>query len=248
LNVALFGKKWLSLFFVLFGLSPFSIKAYASIVIDGTRVIYPVNKAEVSVRMTNEGGEPKLVQVWVDDGDSKARPETIHVPFAVMTPIFRLDPKKGQVARIQYTRNKTLPMDRESVFWLNVLEVPPKPSDVGQDESYLQFRFRTRIKLFLRPANLEGAASDAPDKLSFKYRHGFVEIKNPTPYYVSISSLWVGETGAGGNAISQMIAPRATQLVTLKEAAAALQAPLIKYQAIDDFGAAPVREKRALSF
>src|SRR6218665_4119860 len=100
--------------------------ASASVVIDGTRVVYPEGKSEVTVRMTNEGKDPKLVQIWIDDGDRQVSPEKISVPFVVLTPIFRMDPNKGQSARIQYTGSKQLPADKESVFWLNVLEIPAK--------------------------------------------------------------------------------------------------------------------------
>ena len=230
-------------------LATFSItQARASVVIDGTRVIYPEKKTEVSVRMTNESTEPKLVQLWIDEGDQQTSPDKIDVPFAVLTPIFRIEPNKGQVARIQYTRSKPLPTDRESVFWFNVLEIPAKPKVTENEQNYLQFRYRTRIKLFLRPDNLEGTAQEAPDKLTFKYKPGYVQLDNPTPFHISISNLEVGENGEGGTAQAEMIAPRSTRLVELTGAKQALHNPVIKFQAINDYGGAPTREKNATAF
>jgi chaperone protein EcpD len=39
--------------------------------------------------------------------------------------VFRLNAEKGQSLRIRFTGGK-VPQDRESVWWLNVLEVQPK--------------------------------------------------------------------------------------------------------------------------
>ncbi len=222
--------------------------AHASIVINGTRVIYPAEKTEVSVRMTNEGEEPKLVQVWIDDGAKQSRPEDIDVPFMIPTPIFRVDPKSGQVVRVRYTRAKALPTDRESVFWLNVLEIPAKPRVKAQEENYLQFRYRTRIKLFFRPKNLIGTAVQAPDLLVVKYKPGYVQLENPTAFNLSLTGLEVGEKSEGGRVESLMIPPFSTMLLELKGETKPLRNPKVKYNAINDYGGAPVREKNAIHF
>lgn len=226
----------------------FGTYAAASVVIDGTRVIYPEGKPEVTVRMTNEGEDPKLVQVWIDDGNKQESPDKISVPFVVLTPIFRMDPSKGQAARIQYTGSKPLPTDRESVFWLNVLEIPAKPSAEMEKENYLQFRFRTRIKLFFRPKGIEGLASNAPDKIKIKYKPGYVELENPTAFHVSISSLEVGDGSVGGKLESEMIQPFSKKLIALSNAAKTLDLPKIKFRAINDFGGAQEIEKQAVNF
>ncbi|MGY4534062.1 P pilus assembly chaperone PapD [Pseudomonas sp. TE3786] len=198
--------------------------------------------------MTNEGEDPKLVQIWIDDGDRQASPDKIKVPFVVLTPIFRMDAKKGQVTRIQYTHNKDLPTDRESVFWLNVLEIPAKPSLKEKEENYLQFRYRTRIKLFFRPKGIVGTAVEAPDKLVFKYKPGYIQVENPTAFYLSISSLDVGKDAQGGKLESQMLEPFSKKMFELKGQTKAVLEPVIKFSAINDFGGAPVREKSAVAF
>lgn len=241
-------QRYAALFVGLFSFMFFFGRAEASIVIDGTRVIYPEEKSEVTVRMTNEGDDAKLVQVWIDGGDKQASPDQIKVPFVVATPIFRIEPKKGQAARIQYTRSESLPSDRESVFWLNVLEIPAKPSAETQEGNYIQFRYRTRIKLFLRPKGIDGVAADAPEKLLIRYKPGFVELENPTPFYINMTELQVGANSEGGKAESQMIEPFSKKLVELKGQLKPLQSPLVKYTTINDFGGAPVREKNATAF
>jgi chaperone protein EcpD len=174
-------QSCLVLFSMLFLLISNSQTASASIVVDTTRVIYPLNNKEVAVRLTNKGEAPKLVQAWIDDGDEKSSPEKIDVPFLVLTPIFRMEPSKGQVLRIRYTNSKAMPSDRESIFWLNVLEIPPKPGVGVAEENYLQFSFRTRIKLFLRPSNLKGTAAKAADQITWKYQPGSLQLTNLHP-------------------------------------------------------------------
>lgn len=97
-----------------------------SVVIMGTRVVYPATQKSISIRLNNDNESPALVQSWLDDGDAVAPPESVHVPFIITPPIFRMDSKSGQTVRIVYT-GESLPKDRESLFYLNVLDIPAKP-------------------------------------------------------------------------------------------------------------------------
>ena len=98
--------------------------AYAGMTISGTRVIFPGNEREKTVRTTNKGTTPLLVQVWVDDGGKNDDINNIKVPFTVTPPVYRIEPGKGQSIRLIYN-GMSLPQDRESVFWFNLLEIPP---------------------------------------------------------------------------------------------------------------------------
>ena len=118
----------------------------ASVVITGTRVIYPEKQKEVTVRVNNTGTGPVVLQSWIDNGDVNARPEMLKVPFVLTPPINRVEPNKSQTLRISYT-GSALPKDKESVFWLNVLEIPAK-ADTSSSQNYLQMAYRSRIKLF----------------------------------------------------------------------------------------------------
>lgn len=219
------------------------VTAQASVVIHQTRVIYPADESEVSVRLTNEGERPKLVQAWIDDGRALAEPEMLDVPFQILTPLFRLDAKKGQVLRIVKLENK-LPADRESIFWLSVLEAPPKPKkkEAGEEQNYIQFSFRTRIKLFYRPEDLKGGgANKAPNELKWSLVAGRISVSNPTPYYISIASVAVAkENGDDGvEASLDMLPPYSSGEVKFAgDAKIDLQSnQTVKYSAIDDYGA-----------
>jgi chaperone protein EcpD len=168
--------------------------ANASIQINGTRVVYPSDQREVSISMQNNGDAPILLQSWVDEGNPKDNPETSKAPFILTPPMARVDPRKGQTLRIMFT-GANLPQDRETLYWLNVLEIPTKPKakKEGDSNNYLQFAIRSRMKIFYRPKGLPGNAFDAIEKVTWHVEpqgNAFVvECNNPTPYYLSFGSV-----------------------------------------------------------
>lgn len=115
--------------FFLFITGLFSLYSHASVVIMGTRVIYPEGQRSINVRLSNDELSPSLVQSWMDTGDVSASPDSVNVPFIITPPVFRIEPHTGQTLRIIYTGEK-LPHDRESLFWLNVLDIPAKPQKI----------------------------------------------------------------------------------------------------------------------
>jgi chaperone protein EcpD len=220
--------------------------ANASVVIDGTRVVYPVKNAEVTVRLNNKGTMPKLVQAWIDDGDEKSSPEKIDVPFVILTPIFRMEPNKSQVLRIRYTQSKPVPLDRESVYWLNVLEIPAKPSGDQKIDNYLQFAFRTRIKVFLRPDGLPGTAAAAPESLIWKHKADGLLVTNPSAYNVSLKRVLVGANGEGGVVENVMLAPMSTIPIKLGDTKIKTNSPEIIFYPVNDFGGTPEQKSHSV--
>jgi chaperone protein EcpD len=165
--------------------------ACASLVLTGTRLIYPAAARQVRIGVLNVGTQPALMQAWIDAGDAEARPQDIRVPFVLTPPMARIDPGQSQTLGVVFV-GPALPADRESVFWLNVLDIPPKPrSEPGRN--YIQFAVRTRIKLVYRPADLHGNPEQAMRALRWREtcRAGrcSVEADNPTPYTIAIVEL-----------------------------------------------------------
>lgn len=187
----------------------FSTHSLASVVISNTRVIYPSDSKEVSVAINNVGTSPVLLQSWLDNGDVNAKPEMIKVPFILTPPINRVEPSKSQTLRIRYT-DGVLPMDKESVFWLNVLELPAKKQAKNGD-SVMQMTFRSRIKLFYRPAGLKGNANDTAKAVIWQAQGNGIQATNPTPYYVSFVTIKVN----GKQIAGEMVAPRSSLLFNL---------------------------------
>ncbi|CAE6746009.1 fimbria/pilus periplasmic chaperone [Paraburkholderia haematera] len=217
--------------------------AHASVTIGGTRVVYPLEQREVTVKLDNDSVNPSLVQVWMDDGNPDAKPGDIKVPFVITPPIFRMDPKKAQTLRVMYS-GEALPQDRESVYWLNVLDIPPKAS-AAPDSNVLQLAYRTRIKVFVRPAKLQGKPEDAPAQLSWKIvaspsgKGQSVSVSNPTPYYVSFSEVDVESSGhTFKNERGGMVAPHATEVLPVAQMNAVTTGAKVHYTAINDYGGA----------
>lgn len=205
----------------------FSTSTLASVVISGTRVIYPADAKEVSVKISNVGPSPVLLQSWIDNGDTNAKPSAIKAPFVLTPPINRVEAGKGQTLRISKTGG-ALPTDKESVFWLNVLEVPAKTKAKNDDNS-LQMAFRSRIKLFHRPVGLEGNANDAANAVTWHAQGSRLFATNPTPYHVSLVSLTVnGKTIEG-----EMIAPHDTMSFALPASTGAT----LSGDFVNDYGA-----------
>lgn len=209
----------------------------ASVVIAGTRVVYNSKEREVTIKLTNDGALPALVQVWLDKGDAKASPAEIVVPFTIAPPVARIEPGKGQTLRIFYT-NEPLPQDKESVFWLNVLEIPPEG---GAQFNKLQLAFRSRIKFFYRPSGLKGTAQEAPTEIEWKMlRDGKkVELRNPTPYFVSLASFEI-EGGAKASTFDEggMVGPGEAKEFSLSSQVSPATGLKVRYHAINDFGGA----------
>ncbi|UMZ14258.1 fimbria/pilus periplasmic chaperone [Pseudomonas sp. MPFS] len=219
-----------------------TMPAEASVVIGGTRVIYDERESEITLKMSNEGRAPALVKSWIDDGQVYNTPSAIQVPFTVLPPITRIDPAKSQTLRIVYT-GESLPKDRETVFWLNVLEVPPEPSAKDADANRLQFAFRSRIKLFYRPENLSGSSADALAQLTWRLMQidgrPAIETHNPTPFYVSLTEISVlSGTRSATFDDGGMVKPGETRAFPLKGDTLPAAGARVRYTFLNDYGGA----------
>jgi chaperone protein EcpD len=186
--------------------------AHAGVVLANTRVVFPGDARDVTVRLSNRNAYPVLVEAWVEHGVSDVVDTPL--PFATTPPLFRIDPGKGQALRVHRLPG-ALATDRETLFWLNVLDVPPD-LPATQDASAMKIALRTRVKLFHRPAGLPGSAAKAPGALRWRLIDaGFdsrVEIENPTPYHVTIARIAID---GGLDLHGDMVAPFGTLVLRL---------------------------------
>ncbi|MEN7528281.1 molecular chaperone [Cupriavidus sp. DL-D2] len=223
------------------GISP----AFASVVLNGTRVIYQEPQREVSLRATNDGTTPSLVQAWIDAGNPDAPPDDAAVPFLLTPPLFRVNPGDGQTMRI-ILAGDPLPTGRETLYWVNVLEVPSVVASDDAPRNSLNFAFRTRIKLFYRPASLDAnGAAAAAQSVTWSFRRkddGYaLEGSNPTPYHITFGSV---KATAGGESFANsgggMIAPGGTlELDIGKPATVPAATPeRVEFSFINDYGGA----------
>ncbi|WP_186018724.1 fimbrial biogenesis chaperone [Burkholderia gladioli] len=218
----------------------FCTGAQASVTLSGTRVVFDAAEREVTIQLSNEGKQPALVQAWLDTGDERAEPERIEVPFLVTPALFRIEPGKGQVLRILHT-GEPLPSNRESLFWLNVLDVPPKASG-GDEVNRLQFAFRTRIKMMYRPASLPGTPDDAPAGLQWTLatdasQRPVLRARNPGAYVVNLAGVELQSGGKTYPAGFGHVLPGETASFPLVGASStALPDATVVYSSVDDWG------------
>ncbi|CFR07174.1 putative pili chaperone protein [Yersinia frederiksenii] len=230
--MSIIHRKAFTLFSGLFLILLTGYSVQASVVISGTRVIYPENQKEVTVKVTNMGSGPVVLQSWIDNGDVNARPETLKVPFVLTPPINRVEPNKSQTLRISYT-GTTLPKDRESVFWLNVLEIPAK-ADANSKQNYLQMAYRSRIKLFFRPQGLIGNPNDAAKSLVWTKVSGGLKATNSTPFHISLVTVGVNIGGKPSRIEGQMISPNDSMTFALPDNSSV---STVDIEFINDYGA-----------
>lgn len=207
-----------------------TFQTQAGVVINGTRVIYPGDEKEITVQVSNNGKRPVLVQSWLDAGDSQATPDTITTPFILTPPINRLDSGKAQSLRISGVSTSALPQDRESLFWLNVLEIPGRAGGEIKDENYLQLAVRSRIKFLWRPASLKEGAAKAPQALIWTATDQGLKASNATPYFISLATLSVG----GKTADVDMVDPFSDRTFSNVKASRGTK---VQAEWIDDYGA-----------
>ncbi|AJO77116.1 MULTISPECIES: molecular chaperone [Pseudomonas] len=245
------ARVWSSLVLGVMFLGVWSGSVQASIVIQGTRLVYPADAREVTIKINNVGGTALLAQNWIDDGDSHKKPEEIKVPFLLSPAVIRLDPESSASLRVSYTGEK-LAEDRESLFWLNVLETPPRKE---ADENVLQFAFRTRIKVFFRPKNLKSDVDLVADKLDWKFKAQLpgnekgetrmgIQVTNPTAYYVSFGKVEVVLDERRIAVKDEMIAPFSSGTFLLPEHVSQnYRKASVSYEVINDFGGRRVLDK-----
>ncbi|MGO3892139.1 MAG: fimbrial biogenesis chaperone [Paenalcaligenes sp.] len=200
--------------------------SFASIALNSTRVILENGKNEASFGVRNMG-DGILIQSWLDADSSDSSNAVQH--FTLTPQLVRVQANSEQVVRILY-EGVGAPSDRESMFWLNVQEIPQR---VVGDEPIIQLAILQRIKVFYRPKDLAGNLDSAIQNIEWSYRDRSIQITNPSSYHVTV----VGLT-ANNAQIEQalVIPPHQTYTVALSSAHSIGPQTTLMYSSINDFG------------
>ncbi|WP_441546161.1 fimbria/pilus periplasmic chaperone [Citrobacter freundii] len=201
---------------------------HAGIVIYGTRVIYPAEKNEITLQLMNQEQNASLVQAWVDDGNTSLPPEKIQVPFLLTPPVVRVPGNSGQQLKIKKMPNM-LPNNKESLFYLNVLGIPPNnPANAGKN--VIKFAMQNRIKLFYRPSGIAPVNSETFKKIVLSRNgKGFI-IKNDNANWVTVAEIKIGSVKINDKSV--MVAPFSSEPVMAKSS----NANQYKLTIINDYG------------
>lgn len=208
-------------------------QANAAIALDRTRVVFDGAQKSISLNISNQNKQlPYLAQGWIED----EKGQKIQSPLTVLPPVQRVEPGKPSQVKIQALPTvKALPQDRESVYYFNLREIPPKSTKPNT----LQIALQTRIKLFYRPAGIAIPNNSPPPQESMTLiRQGAVYmVNNPTPYYVTLVDAASTKNGLGVNGFEpMMIAPKSQMPLTVS-AAAVGNSPVLTY--VNDYGGRP---------
>ncbi|HZS79860.1 MAG TPA: molecular chaperone [Herbaspirillum sp.] len=215
--------------------------AHASVIMVGTRVVYPASLKERVLNFTNQDNYPNLVQIWVDQGNGSSGSESEDPPFVAHPPVFRMEPQAGQMVRLTYV-GETLPQDRESLFFLNFLQVPAiKASDMEANK--LVLTVRSRMKIFYRPTALsnESSMSTMRKSLSFEASRadGVVRVvgRNSSGYYAVLQSVIIAsDKGDVPVAEAVLIPPKGEVVWPVKTMTGEVSASRLKVRLINDYG------------
>lgn len=167
--------------------SLFSQSTYAAIALDRTRVLYNEGERSVSLMLENESEtKPYLAQSWLENSHD----EKINSPFIVTPPVQRIEAANKSQIKIQaLPAISTLPKDRESIYYLNVREIPPR----SESPNVLQIALQTKIKMFYRPKSIvvESRLESNPMEkdIVIEKQGNSYNVKNPSPYYLTITKV-----------------------------------------------------------
>lgn len=209
--------------------------AQAAVALDRTRAIITGEDKSISLNISNENKQlPYLAQGWIEN----AQGEKISDPFTVLPPVQRIEPGAKSQVKIQSLPSvATLPQDRESVYYFNLREIPPK----SDKPNTLQLALQTRIKLFYRPTAIiptrEQMDNPWQEKVTLTRQGDHYTVTNPTPYYVTLVDAQArkdGETATGFEPL--MVAPKSSQALSVS-ANALGSSPVLTY--INDYGGRP---------
>ncbi|MFB6328419.1 molecular chaperone [Pantoea deleyi] len=204
--------------------------------INATRLIYPEGASSITVTVRNTlTHQPYLVQASL----SAKQDRQANAPFVLTPPLFRLEPQSTNQLRIAFM-GQPLPADRESVFYLHATAIPASerldPSRRLNDvQAQLRFGVGSIIKLFYRPASLNGASSSAQGGVKFSRVAGGLKLSNPSPFYINLAGLT-----ADGNRLpldtpdSLMVPPNGSHIWPVKTLLPAQTR--VQWQTINDSG------------
>jgi P pilus assembly chaperone PapD len=208
--------------------------AEAAIALDRTRVIYNGAEKSMSVNIENKNKSlPYLAQAWLEDANG----QKITSPIMALPPIQRVEPGAKSQIKLQgvATAVHGLPQDRESIYYFNLREIPPK----SNKPNTLQIALQTKIKLFYRPESIAVHKNDKPaqEKITLTRSGNGYTVNNPTPYYVTL-------VGVSPNAATKalksfkpiMVAPKSDAPLGASMSDAGTS-PVLTY--INDYGGRP---------
>lgn len=213
------------------------VPADAGIYLNNNRIIFDYDKKKsgeiIQINSSSESDSPYLVKVQITQDIDGLNTQ---VPFVATPNLFRLDPGQSNQVRI-LSVNPMLPTDRESVFYFRAVALPVQKEggdaahhNIGGD---LQLASGNVVKLFYRPQELTLQQDDAAKKLTVKASTSGVTVTNPTPYYLTLTSLKID-----GKTVNLRSTPGSNMISPFSDShfASAVRKGAAQWQIINDYG------------
>lgn len=202
----------------------------AAVTLDRTRIIFDGDQSSINITIRNDSPTlPYLAQSWLEDEMEK---KLEMGPINTTPPIQRMEPKSTSLVRLSVSPDiAKLPQDRESLFYYNLREIPPKSSEAG----VLQIALQSRVKLFYRPESIvTKSKTDWAKKITLTSTPTGYTLNNPTEFYLTVIGLGNSQKQSEESDFdSVMIPPKSTHAVK----SAKFATPYLTY--INDYGGKP---------
>ncbi|TSB25742.1 fimbria/pilus periplasmic chaperone [Serratia marcescens] len=203
----------------------------AAVALDRTRAVFNGDSKSISLNIGNDNKQlPYLAQAWLEDAQQQ---KLTQGPLVVTPPVQRLEPGAKSMLRVSATPAAAqLPQDRETLFYFNLREIPPR----SDKPNVLQIALQTKIKLFYRPKGIIAAPGAVWQNQLVLHEEGSgYRIENPTPYYITVIGLGNTPKQSEQGAFEVvMVAPKSSAQVK----SARYGTPYLTY--INDYGGRPV--------
>jgi len=225
-------KKLIAFLFLLIPLS-----SSGTIQMNTTRVIFEESENEQTVEVNNVGKKTALVQVWLSQGDANEKIKD--TGFIITQPMFKVKSEKTKVVRIIGTDEikKLYPTDRETMLWINFLDIPPANENGGNS---LNIAVHTKMKFFYIPDNIDITRTEAAEKLVWRMetigKNDYLIAKNNSPIHVNLGKLTL-KNNRSLELESSVVPPFGETKYKIKGKVSNKRDITIEYSYIDDLGA-----------
>ena len=213
------------LFAPLFGYAELPVIQQQFKVIDGAENIKFVNSRQVyqegnnnqSFPLFNESNVPLLIQAWVEDIDLKTGQlkenelGKVNNPFIITPPLTKIEASTKQEFRIVAADGeKSLPQDRESVYFIAIKSI--SPSNNKSQDIELKLIPTIYMKLFYRPKKLKDInVENIEEDLEIEFSDDSIIFKNNSPLHLTFSMMSINGRSVAEKQLDGMLPPFSQQ-------------------------------------
>lgn len=203
---------YLTLFVIIFSFQAWS-KAVNGISFNFTRLVMTDKDTKGAYfKAYNNNAFPILVQSWgshLDTETGAVSDSKSNIPFIVLPPLQRVEPGEEFTLQVRFN-GEALPDLKESVYLLSFKAIPASDPKRGNE---LSMAVVINIKVFIRnKLHDRGGISSVIDKVTASWQPEGIIINNPSPYWLTISSMKIDGKEINNKELLKMAAPMQSTL------------------------------------